>query len=76
VKYLFVLLLATTSCATVFKEPDWKFDCGWARFWDFQQNSRSRLSGLPAYSQMTQIFCHLDPTAIETYQAADRAEKK
>jgi hypothetical protein len=74
-KRVILLLAVLPGCATLLKEPDWKFDCDWARFYDFQNNARSRLSGLPEYSQFSKMLCDQDPSTLEYWERRNAPER-
>lgn len=74
-RLLFGLILLASGCAHWKWEPDWKFDCEWARFWDFQNAARSRAMGMPYWpNQWTHLYCEGDPSSFDYWSR--KAPKK
>ncbi len=77
----FLILLALTTlpgCARIFAEPDWVFDCDWARFRDFQDAAEGRLGGAAfgAPGQWTKMLCNVDPSTVEYWGSRRRPATK
>jgi len=66
---LLLACLMLSGCATLFKEPEWHFDCDWARFYDFQNAARARLDRMPYDNGWTKMFCDVDPSSLEYWSA-------
>jgi hypothetical protein len=70
VGWLFAAVVGLSGCARLFAEPDWKFDCEWARFRDFQEAAQGRLSR----GNWTKMLCDVDPSSIDYWSARRRQQ--
>lgn len=74
-----VVLLAflLSGCARIFAQPDWVFDCDWARFRDFQDAAEARLGGTPfGGGNWTKMLCNVDPSSLDYWGSKRRPVAK
>lgn len=70
--WILAAVVAMSGCASLLREPDWKFDCEWARFRDFQEAMQGRLSR----GSWTKMFCDVDPSSIDYWNAKRKPPAK